>query len=237
MPSYEKTYSEIVHDEVRDAILHSKLCTIEQRFSFKLSSNLINRYNDTFSSESVAKVHKFRCKKFFEDYYKPLLWDTRFNFQLFNINGVKNIGVFASRDIFCNDDLIVVSFKGYRGRHVSEVEATLRNSVYKATLFAKGKSCKNKRRLEQCYVLLGSLSFINHACEEHANCEPCNHEVRGEKRFHRQSFTQIKAKRALKKGEEILISYGSEEDLIELGYKCYICQKNLLLNVSKKRTV
>ena len=221
MPFYIKSAYEIVHDEVREAILMLKLNSLDQRNSFKLSQDLSTRYNNFFSSESVSKVHKFRCRKFFDDYYKPLLCDNRFHFEVFNINGVKNVGVFASRHIYCNDnDNVIESFKGYRGRHISEDAALKSTSVYKATLFARRSSCQNLRRLQQNFILLGSLSFINHACETHANCEPCNHELRGEKRFQRNAFTQLKAKRPLKKGEEVLISYANEEEAEAMGYKC-----------------
>ena len=225
MPAYTKSANELVHDEVREAILLSKLDTQDQRNSFKLTQDLTSRYNNLFSSESVSKVHKFRCRKFFNDYYKPLLVDSRFHFRVFNINGEQNVGVFASRQIFSIDDNIIHSFRGYRGRHISEEDSLKSHSVYTAKLFARGSSCRWQRRLEQNFLLLGSLSFLNHACEAHANCEPCNDEYRGQKYFHRNAFTKIKAKRTIKKGEEILISYAIDEEAEDLGLKCYICEQ------------
>ena len=226
MPVYIKSANEIVHDEVREAILLSKLDTQDQRNSFKLTHDLTLRYNNFFTSESVSKVLKCRCRKFFDDYYKPLLVDSRFHFRVFNINGEQNVGVFASRQIFSIDDSFIDSIRGYRGRHISEEDSLKSHSVFKATLFARGSSCRWQRRLEQNYVLLGSLSFLNHACETHANCEPCNHDIRGVRRFHRNAFTQIKAKRSIKKGEELLISYAIDKDAEDLGYKCYKCEES-----------
>jgi hypothetical protein len=165
MPTYSKTAFELVHNEVRNAIINGSLDTIEQRNSYELSSTLSLKYKNSFSSNTVLKVHRFRCRKFFKEYYKPLLVDNRFYFKVFDIDGEKNVGVFASRIIHCNDYLCIETMKGYRGQHISELKSVVSHSVFAAQLQKKIVKDSffnpNMRRLEQYFILLGSISFLN----------------------------------------------------------------------------
>ena len=225
MPHYEKTANELVHDEIRKSILNGELDTVDQRNSYELPQTISLRYKELYKTNNVLKVHRYRCRQFFLKYYKPLLVDFRFHFKIFNIDGVKNIGIFASRQIVCNDYLYIDCLKGYRGQHISELKSINSHSVFKATLFPRIVKCDpNKRRLEQYYILLGSISLINHGCNNCSNCEPFNQEYKKERTFLKNNFLKIRAKRAIKEGEELLISYGDEESVKELGYICYKCK-------------
>ena len=130
MPSYEKTAYELVHSEVREAIINGHLESEIQRTSFELSKKLSYRYKKSYANNAALKIFRCRCKKFFRDYYRPLLLDSRLYFKVLDINGEKNVGVFAASTIHCNDYAFIDSLKGFRGQHISELKAVTSHLVF-----------------------------------------------------------------------------------------------------------
>lgn len=128
------------------------------------------------------------------------------------------LGVFAIKPI--DKGIVVDGLRGLRGRTVPKryetgtsiitVIETVPNpskSLYKEDLFIDR---------EASYYLRGPLSFLNHACKVHANCDP---HVRGY-----AAFEKVKTKRRIKEGEQLFIWYGASEHWVAM---CQFCKDKL----------
>ena len=116
------------------------------------------------------------------------------------------LGLFAEEDMVRNQ-LIVE----YTGKKITKKEADKKGGKYlfavRKNLIIDGSGRENISR------------YINHSCKPNAIAE---HEVTEDRIY-------IRAKRLIKAGEEITLSYGKDyvDNIIsQIGCKCSICQKN-----------
>ena len=127
------------------------------------------------------------------------------------------LGVYATRLI--PKGIVVEGLKGLRGRTVPKryvtgtsiitlevLKPNPSKSLYKEDLFVDA---------EVSYYLRGSLSFLNHACKAHANCDP---HVGGFNPFER-----IKTKRVIQAGEQLFIWYGPHKNWEDM---CEFCNRS-----------
>ena len=115
------------------------------------------------------------------------------------------LGVYAARLI--KKGTVVEGLKGLRGRPVPKRYMTGTSIITLDVLKPNPSKSPYKEDLfvdaEVSYYLRGSLSFLNHACKVHANCDP--HVAKF------NPFERIKTKRDVQPGEELFIWYGPHE--------------------------
>lgn len=76
----------------------------------------------------------------------------------------------------------------------------------------------NQGSINRYYILTGTIAFVNHSCQHHANCVTCNHVDDDPEGAEDWKF--LKSSSDIKAGEELTVCYSNECDLI-----CRLCAK------------
>lgn len=115
------------------------------------------------------------------------------------------VGSFALQSIKAGEIFDIKKMRGNMGRIIHEGDAKEKRS-----------SIKDDSHTPPVFRLLnGQISFINHTCEEHANCIT-NFAGKDEK----DDFKVLQAIKPIKKGEELSIMYSFDSLL-----QCNFCRK------------
>jgi hypothetical protein len=147
----------------------------------------------------IKKEHKFKKDRILNKYINSI-YDPARKISFKYCNKYKGLGVFAEENIFPG-----IKLKQLWGKKGQQVK---RGGLSVVQLAGK----KHHSRL-YLYKLLGTISFINHACEEHSNCISCLPNSRKKD----WTFVQVKPFIRIMKGEEITLFYGANFN--------YLCEK------------
>lgn len=132
--------------------------------------------------------------KHFKRYHRVLLPVRGQEAELSRINEDIGVGVFSMGSFRMGH--IFESVWGSMGRRISPEESVgMRSTVY-----------NHESHWHQ--LLLGPISFVNHACDQHANCV-----ARWAKPDDKHDYKYVQAGKNISEGEELTITYADEVNL------------------------
>ena len=207
------SYSQKVHHDISSAIKNQLLETDQQRVSFKYKPTINNRL-----SKRQKSTRRRNMLSFYEKYYLPLILDTRFYFKFNNEIGI-SIHV---RNGFIGNGEVIPSIKGYKSIQLSKEEAASDPSciMLYTTEIKDDSDFKQKRNEIQHYKLLGSLSFLNHACLNCVTAVPYDLDSTEDK-----EYCDLSMIKSIPKDEQVTISYGNFKTKREIPYPCIKCKQ------------
>jgi len=137
-----------VHQTFREAFIHNKVDHLYNHATkqFKVPEHI--------RVASQKKAYKEQAKRLFGEY----LNGKRPNVVIKKVDDAIGLGVYSTKRI--NAGITLREVTGYNGTRLTSKDAT--NHISSIT------NINRKKALHYC--LTGSIAFINHACETHANC-------------------------------------------------------------------
>jgi len=208
------TYGYRVHKDITKAIKNGDLDSLmkEQGFEYKPKAR-----RDLSPTQRANEI--YNMMQIFNHYYKPAIKDPKIYFQYNEITGVS---VRARQGILIldhEDGEKINTIKGYRSIQLSQVEGEADPSCIQVKTNEKTTSLyNNKRNNIQYYKLLGSLSFLNHACRDCVTCVPFDFDL-----YEGSEYRDLSLRIPIKKDEEITIQYVVTEKISEVPFPCIKC--------------
>ena len=205
---------ELVHYQLTQAIMTGKLETPEDYNEFEF----IPISGEGWSADDIRKS-KYHQNKFYNANYEALIKDGRFYFKYNSITGVS---VHVREALTMPDDSessIIECFTGYRGRILSQEEGRADPSCF-IVEYSPATSSKFPKKTNQIvyHKLLGSLSFLNHACGDCVNCVPFD--LDGEAGVNYRKLSLIGN---VPKNKELTIQYVRAERNSDIPFNCITC--------------
>jgi hypothetical protein len=135
---------------------------------------------------------------------------------------MNKVSVHAREALTIPDDtmsLTLECFTGYRGRRLTYEEGLADPSCFIVEYKASDSvSFPNKVRGIVYYKLIGSLSFLNHACQDCVNCVPFD--LDGPAGINYKKLSLIGK---VFKNNELTIQYVRAERMSEIPFRCIKC--------------
>lgn len=207
-----ETYGDLLHRVIRIYILNLFLNNMPNRIYF--DANIIQFFNIYIQSYPSRRNAIRRIKEKYKKHYRILMLDNRFEFRIKSDN---NIGIYAMENV---NDIGFDVFVGAFTKQLSQDDVYDHPSAVIRNLRSRSNNVA-KARLSQYWVLIGSISLLNHACNNCSQLLPfqvhsTNENVQAESMF--RKATQY---RSINQGDEVCISYSDDDN--EIHYHCSIC--------------
>lgn len=205
------TYADKLHDVIRLNIKNGNLSNMTNRLYF--DSN-IREFIDVHTYDNPEMAFRTIETKYIS-LYKPLILDQRFEFR---IKSADNIGVYAVEDIYhIGRDIFVGAFT----QHLSEEASMSHPSCVERQLSQRSNLNRNKSRLNQFWILIGSIALLNHGCNNCSDLKPFDADANNESEHYSSSYRVVTQIRPILSGRELCISYSDYE--VDIRYSCSIC--------------
>ena len=206
------TYGDLVHEVIRIYILSLFLNNMANRIYF--DEHIIEYFRIYIQLYPSTKNARRRIKQHYINHYRALILDNRFEFR---IKVANSIGVFATQNI---NDIGIGVFVGAFTKQLSQEDAynhpscVHRNLMFRSNNFAKA-------RLSQYWILVGSIAFLNHACNKCSKVLPFQFPSSNEIIQSESMYRVVTQYKSIYRGDEVCISYSDNDK--EIHYKCSIC--------------
>jgi hypothetical protein len=207
-----ETYGDLLHRVIRIYILNLFLNNMPNRIYF--DANIIEFFNIYILSYPSRKNAVRRIKEKYKKHYRILMLDNRFEFRIKSEN---NIGIYSTT--FVNDignNVFVGSFT----KQLSQEDAYNHPSSVQRSLISRSNNV-SKARLSQYWVLIGSIAFLNHACNNCSQLLPFQVHSTNENVQSESMFRTVTQYRIINQNDEVCISYSDNDN--EIQYHCCIC--------------
>ena len=207
-----ETYGDLVHKVIRIYILSLYLNNNANRIYF--DEHLIDFFNIYIQSYPSKRNAKRRIKEKYRKYYRTLMLDFRFQFR---IKAMNNIGIFATENV---NNIGTEVFVGAFTKQLSQTEAYSHPSCVQRNLISRSNNIA-QARLSQYWVLIGSIAFLNHACNSCSQLLPYQFPSTNENVQSESMYRVVTQYVNINAGNEVCISYSDDDN--EIHYKCCIC--------------